>query len=1245
LGCTNASANNYDSTATVDDGSCIYLGCTDVTADNFNPQANQDDGSCLYYGCTDVNAINFESSANFNDGSCMYLIASLFSAVTEGCDPLSITVINQTISYPESVCEFIFSTGDTIYDCSGSFDYTFNSPGIYNITYNYYYDGFPSSSSLNNIIVHPTPEPPVFVENNSTLTCSNCEIGFNYQWLLDGNNIANATNVTFNNGVGNNFLSGNFQLVVNSNFGCNAASESQLIIQPKFNLSDNNFCLNESAQININPISIPNLNCNIHWGDGITVAVNPGDALEYFYSNPGEYIIELTCYNNLDTGFYTRTVTVNDIPQTPLITYNDGLFTIENAEQNLDYVWENFQTTLPNSQDTMLTIINNGIYVNGWYSVNAINSFGCSVTSDSMYIAQPVFSISQDSICPYINLGFIDMTDIESDMNCLINWGDGFMDYIVPHYYINDGEYFITMTCNAFGQDFQWSDSVYVHIAPAPPIISYSIPNVQIDNFNDEQSYQWYLNSDGLSGQTNETCSILYNGIYYNGWYSVSTTNSKGCSTPSDSLAILQPFFTIPNPALCPGEVTSLMNFTQNWENTCEVNWGDGTSTIIDEIENTHIYQDSGTYTIELMCVNEYTSGSYSQTISTHPIPITPVISYSFGLLTCTNPNSEDTYNWFLNSQSLPNQTNTNLNTYFNGEYQNGWYSVSATNIFGCSQFSDSLPILQPFYSIVDTTVCPGDTTWVLNQTQFWDQSCIIQWGDGTSENIINELTYHVFVDTNSTEINLFCFNNYTEGNYQLWNHPNPIPNQPTFIYSQGELNCQNYNLVDDFQWYYNHNPINQATNASQYIFNGLNYDNGWYMISATNSYNCTVFSDSTFIIQPIFNVENSVVCSSDSIVIENITQDAISLNCILQWGDGNTELLNSNYAYYTHAYEWGSDYTLSLICSNEFNVGYFTDTIAIITSPDIPNLDYFLPHVLCTNCPSQLSFDWNLWGENIPNETNYNVDIWNGSTYSNGPYQLNVLASNGCTSSSDTIWVVQPYFILDNDSICQFDTLQLQHLTDGLEWLNCEVIWGDGINDNNISGTASHSYSTYGIQDIMIQCVSQNGLYQGTWEENAVIMETPQPILQENNNVLSCINGQSQWITHWEIDNIDQPQYNNTLSLSAELGVEYQITATTSFGCQGQSAITTDYVAPGIDEMMNTLHLYPNPTRDYLIIENIEANAKIIIYNSENKIVLNQLITAPTVRLNLVEWSSGLYTINIQNGSGTKTAQFLINQ
>ena len=81
VGCTDPAATNYNSTATIDDGSCEYVpepipGCTDPLAVNYNALATEDDGSCYFEepfpGCTDPLATNYLSIANIDDGSCEY---------------------------------------------------------------------------------------------------------------------------------------------------------------------------------------------------------------------------------------------------------------------------------------------------------------------------------------------------------------------------------------------------------------------------------------------------------------------------------------------------------------------------------------------------------------------------------------------------------------------------------------------------------------------------------------------------------------------------------------------------------------------------------------------------------------------------------------------------------------------------------------------------------------------------------------------------------------------------------------------------------------------------------------------------------------------------------------------------------------------------------------------------------------------------------------------------------------------
>ena len=86
LGCTFDIACNFDSLATIDDGSCefyscLIVGCTDADACNYSPEANLDSGACLYdgecdevaLGCTYEDAQNFDPDALVDDGTCNFV--------------------------------------------------------------------------------------------------------------------------------------------------------------------------------------------------------------------------------------------------------------------------------------------------------------------------------------------------------------------------------------------------------------------------------------------------------------------------------------------------------------------------------------------------------------------------------------------------------------------------------------------------------------------------------------------------------------------------------------------------------------------------------------------------------------------------------------------------------------------------------------------------------------------------------------------------------------------------------------------------------------------------------------------------------------------------------------------------------------------------------------------------------------------------------------------------------------------
>ena len=98
-------------------------GCTDATACNYDASASNDDGSCDFscYGCTNSEACNYDATATIDDGSC-FLPDPGF-----GCECSSDGAINTTLSGTQLSEPFTFEgTGNPV---AGVFDLTLNFTG------------------------------------------------------------------------------------------------------------------------------------------------------------------------------------------------------------------------------------------------------------------------------------------------------------------------------------------------------------------------------------------------------------------------------------------------------------------------------------------------------------------------------------------------------------------------------------------------------------------------------------------------------------------------------------------------------------------------------------------------------------------------------------------------------------------------------------------------------------------------------------------------------------------------------------------------------------------------------------------------------------------------------------------------------------------------------------------------------------------------------------------------------------
>ena len=112
-GCTNWQGENYNSQANTDDGSCIIIGCLDEMADNYNSSANQESGNCNYYGCINPTAENYDPQANYQGLSC----------VIYGCVLSAFPNYNSEATNDDGSCDM---NSTDVFGCSNTMAYNFD---------------------------------------------------------------------------------------------------------------------------------------------------------------------------------------------------------------------------------------------------------------------------------------------------------------------------------------------------------------------------------------------------------------------------------------------------------------------------------------------------------------------------------------------------------------------------------------------------------------------------------------------------------------------------------------------------------------------------------------------------------------------------------------------------------------------------------------------------------------------------------------------------------------------------------------------------------------------------------------------------------------------------------------------------------------------------------------------------------------------------------------------------------------
>lgn len=226
LGCVDDTACNYDATATVDDGSCLFIGdpCDDGDPDTFNEVINEDcecvgeSTEGLIFGCTDEEACNFNEEATNDDGSCIYTLDVTALISPASCHNALDGAIELTITNAQGEIEIVWNNGETTLSLSnlaaGEYAYVVVDD---------------SGCEASGEVVVAEPEPISVSETIVHPSCGNSTDGsiqleseedLIYSWLGDVSD-ASATFIT-------NLQGGVYTVIVEDPDGCEAQIEFTL---------------------------------------------------------------------------------------------------------------------------------------------------------------------------------------------------------------------------------------------------------------------------------------------------------------------------------------------------------------------------------------------------------------------------------------------------------------------------------------------------------------------------------------------------------------------------------------------------------------------------------------------------------------------------------------------------------------------------------------------------------------------------------------------------------------------------------------------------------------------------------------------------------------------------------------------------------------------------------------------------------------------------------------------------------
>jgi PKD repeat protein len=925
-------------------------------------------------------------------------------------------------------------------------------------------------SSPTRVTVITVPVPVIagfttFCSGGTNLTSSSA--GGN-QWYFEGKAIAGASNATLVATV-----TGNYSVSVTDVNGCTSFSLPVSVIKkaaptpPLIKASGPvSFCTGSSVLLTSSEATGNQWRIN----GGIIVGATSNTLT---VTGNGNYTVEYTDLNGCFSTSAITKVSVNSLPQKPIITVAgstvlcDGSTVTLSSTAEATYQW--FQDGNPVTGGTNQTL---SVSAPGNYVVRVTNIFGCSSTSGFTKIkfnpmpAKP--TITAGKPIPFCQGGSVVLTSSLSVA--------GYQWFFNGNPITNEtnqtftasaaGSYSVTIT-DANGCT-NTSDAFPVTINPLPIVnisgkTTFCIGGSTLLSSSAVAGNQWLLNNNPIPGA--KGTSLVVNAI---GDYSVKVTDANGCENTSATISITAAsIIAPPKPIITPDDATT---FCEGGSVTLRSSQGSGnqwyfnSSLIIGETKDFFSADAAGDYYVTFTDPSGCQSVSDMVSVIVNPLPTVTIsgnpVFCPGGSVTLTS--SEVSGNqWFFNGSAMAFETSQTLVTSMEGTYE-----VSFTDANSCSNVSASVVVtknLVPTVSIGGSlSFCKGGNTLLTSSASTGNEWYLngIKIPGATNPTLVVSVAglYSVsFNDPNGCSATATPVN-ITEN--ALPAVPTITAGGPTTFCAGGSVSLKS-SAASGYQWLLNGNPIAGAT-ASTFPASAT----GNYTVVVTNGATCANTSAITKVTLKPLPAKPTIstgglplsFCAGGSVVLSS------SLATNYQWRLNGTPLAGKTASTLTVSVSGNYSVTTTdaaTTCSNT------SDLVKVTVNP-LPNVTISGVDMFCEGESTELTSSeaagnqWLLNGNAISGQ--------NGTTLTvtvAGDYSVLVINANGCSATSTTTSVTEnplpdiPIItVVGSATFCAGGLVRLESSSaSGNQWF-LDGVFLSGENSDYLEATASGNYT-----------------------------------------------------------------------------------------------------------------------------------------------------------------------------------------